>query len=85
MRSRLYLRGVVVATAMLSSACATSGEWATWRQHSAHFASGEHLMFSVRNRAGQPPRVTRRDLAEARVQGWWGDPVAVSLARIVER
>jgi hypothetical protein len=43
------------------------------------------LSFSVRNRGGQPPRVTRRDLAEARVQEWWGDPFAVKQAQILER
>lgn len=74
-----------MAIALLSSACATSAEWTTWRQHPTHFASGDHLVFSVRNREGQSPRVTRRDLAEAKAQAWWGDPITVKLAQIVER
>jgi hypothetical protein len=85
MRRYRYVGLVLIATALFSSACATSTEWTTWRQHSTHFASGDHLSFSVRNRESEPPRVTRRDLAEARAQGWWGDPVAVPQAQIVER
>jgi len=80
-----YVGLILIAIALVSSACATSTEWATWRQHPTHFASNDHLSFSVRNRESQPVRVTRSDLTEARAQGWWGDPVAVSQAQILER
>ena len=85
MGTKHYLSLALIAAALLSSACATSGEWTTWNAHPTHFASGDHLYFSVRNREGASARVTRRDIAEARAQGWWGDPVTVSQAQILER
>jgi Tfp pilus assembly protein PilN len=85
MRPYRYVGLVLITTALLSAACATSTEWVTWRQHPTHFASGDHLSFSVRNRESQPARVTHRDVAEARDQGWWGDPIAVKQAQILER
>jgi len=83
-----YLRVafVLLAVAAGSSACATSRQWAEWRQHSSHFASGDHLIFSLRNeREDQAPRVTRRDLEEAKAQVWWGDPVVVRPDQLAER
>jgi hypothetical protein len=84
--SKRHLRlALLGAVAMLGTSCATQEEWETWKSHPSHFASGEHLGFSVRNRAGQPPRVTRTDIAMARDEGWWGKPVTVSTDQIVER
>jgi hypothetical protein len=77
----LLAAGVVLVTA----GCATSEEWATWRQHPAHFASGDHLFFSTRNREGTAPRVTRQDIAMAREQTWWGKPITVGQEQILER
>jgi hypothetical protein len=48
----------------------------------AHFASGDHGIFSVRNREGRTARV---DLFEARAQGWGGDPVSVTRTQILAR
>jgi hypothetical protein len=79
---RLTLLGAV---AMLGAACATQDEWETWKSHPSHFASGDHLTFSVRNRGGQPAAVTRTDIAMARDEGWWGKPVTVSTEQIIER
>ena len=80
-RTTLLVGLVLLATA----GCATKEEWGTWAAHPAHFASGDHLMFSVRNTEGAPRRVTRQDLAMAREQGWWGKPVTVSQEQILER
>lgn len=77
----LLAGGLLLATA----GCATSGEWATWKAHPAHFASREHLIFSARNTEGSTPRVTRKDIAMAREEGWWGKPVSVSQEQILER
>jgi len=77
----LLVGGVLVAMA----GCATSEEWATWKAHPTHFASGEHMFFSVRNREGTPARVTRQDIALARDEGWWGKPITVSQEQILER
>ena len=77
----LLVGGVLVAVA----GCATSEEWATWQSHPAHFASAEHMVFSVRNREGTPAQVTRQDITLARNEGWWGKPITVSQDQILER
>ena len=66
----LLLGSALVATA----ACATSEEWAEWNGHGAHFASGEHAGFSMKNRFAPPLVATPDDVALAREQGWWGGP-----------
>lgn len=76
---------LVVSAALLASACATGEEWATWSAHSTHFASSPHLTFSIRNRDGVAPRVKRQDVALARSEAWWGEPVTVSQDQILER
>ena len=76
----IALAGIVGVTA----GCATSQEWATWRQHPTHFASGEHLSFSMRN-SETAPHVTRQDIALARDEGWWGKPITVGQERILDR
>jgi len=79
-------RRLLVGTALLLSAgCATTDEWATWKQNSAHFASIEHYRFSMRNRPGTSPQVTRADLDAARAQNWWGRPITVRQDQILER
>jgi hypothetical protein len=76
----------LLAAALLAlSGCATSEQWETWKSHPTHFASGSHLGFSLRNREGGQPRVTRQDIALARDEGWWGQPVTVSQEQILER
>lgn len=81
LRSSLVIGAALLATA----ACATQEEWRTWHQHPAHFASGDHLSFSVRNPEGSSPQVTRRDVAMARDEAWWGKPVTVGQEQILER
>lgn len=75
----------LVAGALLTSACASREEWTSWRSHPAHFASRNHFAFSLHNRDGEPPRVTREDLARAGAEDWWGDAVRVGEAQILER
>jgi hypothetical protein len=78
MRVRTRLLVLLLAAAAASSACATSEQWAEWRQHSSHFASGPHLWFSMRHQGANPtPRVRQRDLDLARAQTWWGEPIVV--------
>jgi hypothetical protein len=64
--------------------CATSSEWETWKTHPTHFASGDHAMFSLRN-TEKTVRVSRADLAAARNESWWGKPLTVDQAQILER
>lgn len=77
----LLIGGALLAT----TACATGEEWTTWRTHPTHFASGEHMSFSVRNREGAPAKVTRNEIAMAREEGWWGKPITVGQEQILER
>jgi len=73
----MNLRIMLVGGALLgATGCATSEEWATWRAHPAHFASGHHLEFSLKNRLAPPLVVAPHDVAAARAEGWWGGPFA---------
>jgi hypothetical protein len=84
MRSHRFL--LLIGGALLAAAgCATSEEWKTWNDHRTHFASGQHMSFSLRNREGSTPRVTRDNIAKARDEGWWGKPITVSQEQILER
>jgi hypothetical protein len=80
---RVLLTG---ALALAVAGCASGEEWRTWKDHPTHFASGEHLFFSARNKSdGSSPRVKRTDLVLAREEGWWGKPVTVAQEQIIER
>ena len=82
MSRRVIRRGLLLAFTILTTGCASSQEWADWKQHPAHFASGDHAFFSVRNREGTTARVTRTDIATARTEGWWGKAITVSSEQI---
>jgi hypothetical protein len=85
MRSK-GVRLLLVGGALVAAAgCATGEEWQIWRSNGAHFASGDHMFFSVRNREGTKATVTRKDITLARDQGWWGKPITVSQDQILER
>lgn len=82
------MRALVLAatiSGVVLGGCATGDEWKTWKSHRSHFASGEHLIFSVQNTVGDSPRVARRDIVRAGDEGWWGEPIAVAQEQIVER
>ena len=79
-------RYVLIAGVLLTTtACATGDEWTTWRTHPTHFASGEHMAFSVRSNESDPAQVTRNEIAMAREEGWWGKPITVNQEQILER
>lgn len=60
------------ALVLVSTGCATSREWATWRAHPTHFATDNHLGFSVTNAVAGAPRVTPDLMQTAKSEGWWG-------------
>ena len=81
------IRTAVFSAIVLASVagCASSEEWNTWYTHRTHFASGDHMSFSVRTPESGGARVTRTQLALARDEGWWGKPITVGQADIVDR
>jgi hypothetical protein len=76
---------LLLATGLATGACATSGDWAAWSQNSSHFASGQHALFSMNHQGSSSAPVTRADVDTARTQAWWGVPITVSSAQILEK
>ena len=74
----------VLSVGVVVAGCATSTEWDTWKSHPAHFASGDHAVFSLRN-SDNAVRVSRADLDVARTESWWGKPLTVDQTQILER
>ena len=73
--------GVVVVT----GGCATSEEWAEWRAHPTHFASNQHMGFSLHHTGANPtPNVRRHDIDAAQKESWWGKAILVSPDQIFE-
>jgi hypothetical protein len=67
---------LLVAAVMFSmSGCASNDQWAQWRAHPTHFASGDHWSFSSRTNDASVLRITERDLQIAMDQSWWGELV----------
>ena len=67
-------RHVVIGTiALLVGGCASAQERTEWQSHSSHFASWDHLVFSVKNRF-RPAKaeVTADDGKGAGQDKWWG-------------
>jgi hypothetical protein len=75
--------GVVLLSIAGLSACASSEQWKEWRSHSSHFASGDHMTFSLKNQ-GKTPKVRSGDAARSSAQAWWGDPVVVRADQIFQ-
>ena len=71
MRDRNWLP-MVMALVLVSTGCATQREWGVWRSHSTHFATDDHLGFSVTNAVAGAPRITPELMDRAKGQGWWG-------------
>jgi hypothetical protein len=78
MSSRIPLLVLLLGTAAATAACASSDQWSEWRQHSSQFASGRHMVFSLRHQGANPrPHVTEGDVQKASLESWWGDPIVV--------
>jgi hypothetical protein len=76
MMPRLTRCGLLLLALAAVSGCASSEQWNEWKSHSSHFASGDHMAFSMRNQ-GTTPKVRAADTRMASAQSWWGDPVVV--------
>lgn len=85
MRSRIARAALIAGVALFTGACATSEEWAEWRKHPTHFASGQHALFSLRNnKDGTNPKVSRSDIEASRTENWWGKAITVSPGQIFQ-
>lgn len=85
MRIRMVTTLTALAAAATLSGCATSEEWAEWKAHSTHFASDQHMGFSLRNnKDGSNLRVTRADMSAAPKENWWGKALTVSPTQIFQ-
>jgi len=72
MRHRILLP-LLLGSVILSTGCAaTHREWEVWRAHRTHYATGNHMTYSMGNVFGRPPRVTPEMMDQARSEGWWG-------------
>ena len=72
MRHRIFLP-LLLGSVILSAGCAaTHREWEVWRAHPTHYATANHMSFSMGNMVGAAPRVTPEMMAQARSEGWWG-------------
>jgi hypothetical protein len=72
------LLGLVSFAIVAQTGCATPEQWATWRSHSSHFASGQHASFSVKNPGPEAEQVRPTDVAKSREQAWWGRQIPVA-------
>jgi hypothetical protein len=85
MRSKIATVAALIGVAFLSGACATSEQWAEWRAHTTHFASGDHASFSMgNNMQGTNPRVTRLDIENSRQENWWGRTITVEPGQVIQ-
>ena len=85
MRSKVVTAAALIGIAFLAGGCATSEQWAEWRGHTSHFASGDHGMFSLSNNLdGTNPRVTRLDIENSRTQNWWGRNITVEPGQVIQ-
>jgi hypothetical protein len=79
MKTRPRTLLLLTAFALLAPAgCATSEQWAAWRSHSSHFASGQHAVFSFRNQGSEAERVRATDVDRAQDESWWGRQLPVA-------
>jgi hypothetical protein len=82
MRLRISIALLSFVGAVAGTGCA-SQDWKEWKSHSTHFASGDHMTFSLKNQ-GKTARVSSADTREAAAQSWWGSPVVVRADQIFQ-
>ena len=72
MRHRSFLP-LILGLVLVSTGCAaTHREWEIWRAHPTHYATDNHLAFSMKNTVGAAPQVTPELMDQAKGEGWWG-------------
>jgi hypothetical protein len=76
---------VLIGLGLLAGVVAgcASDTYKEWKSHPTHFASGDHMNFSLKNQ-GKTPRVSGADTRLAASQSWWGSPVVVRADQIFQ-
>ena len=84
MRHRTFLPLILGAVILFTGCAATTREWEVWRAHPTHYATTNHLAFSMRNMVGAAPQVTPEMMDQAKGEGWWGrnTPSVAPLANV---
>jgi hypothetical protein len=84
MRHRTFLPLILGAVMLFTGCAATTREWEVWRAHPTHYATTNHLAFSMRNMVGAAPQVTPEMMDQAKGEGWWGrnTPSVAPLANV---
>lgn len=72
MRHRTFLPLVLGVVLMSTGCAATHREWEVWRAHPTHYATTNHMTYSLGNVVGGAPRVSPELVDVARSEGWWG-------------
>jgi hypothetical protein len=72
MRHRNWLPLTLGFLLVTTGCAATHLEWEVWRAHPTHFATDNHLGFSMSNAVGAAPRVTPELMDRAKAESWWG-------------
>src|SRR5205085_11749799 len=84
----LLLSAVMFSMSGCSSSKAWQGtalsDWQVWAQHSSHFASGEHLTFSLKGHP-TPASISEADKAVAAREEWWGQLVRQEKVAVVAK
>jgi len=71
------MAALAVFTLLAVSACSAMTERALEQEqkNGAHFATWEHMDYSLFR--ATPQKITKQDVAEAKQEKWWGDPVRI--------
>ena len=84
----LLLSAVMFSMSGCSSTQAWQGtalsDWQVWAQHSSHFASGNHLAFSLKSHP-TPASISEADKATAALEEWWGQLVPQDKVAVVAK
>ena len=78
MRRRVMMAMVMITTLFAVSACAGNlqADLRAEQQNGAHFASWEHMGYSLFR--GTPQKTTKQDILASQQEKWWGDVIRVA-------
>ena len=76
MQRRAWMALLAIGVMVSLSGCAGASRYlAEERQNGAHFATWQHMGYSLYR--ATPKDTTKMDIASAQQEKWWGDPILV--------